>query len=248
MTITMETENLLSGGVNKIVDLLNDGYEKISEVLSVILDIAYQTNMVALNASIEAARLGDGGKGFSIIAEEIRKLSGDSKESAAMIKQFLENMKSDTQSIFELKKAYEGEKFLLDALLNSSEDRIFFKDLDLKFTRVSRSTLEYHQRVHGVDDLIGKSDFDFYPEEEATIYSNSEKELFKGGTKAADHVNSETLADGSVNYYLTTKFPLYDSNGKLCGLFGISKNITELQKKLQAGPETEEQGDNTEGG
>lgn len=217
-------------------EALTKGYRQISDVLKFIQEVAAQTNLLALNASIQSSKVGEMGKGFNVIAQEIRKLSEASKESVEKIQQSLYDIEAEAKSIIKLKEAYESEKYLLDALLHSSEDRIFFKDLDLKFTRVSNSTLQYHKRVHGVNSLIGKSDFDFYPEEEAKIYSDAEKEILKGGSKTNDHINSETLPDGSVNYYLTIKFPLYDTNGKLCGLFGISKNITELQKKLQERP------------
>ncbi|MEM9340400.1 MAG: methyl-accepting chemotaxis protein, partial [Bacteroidota bacterium] len=139
---------------------------KVKEILNVLSDIASQTNLLSLNASIEAARVGEEGKGFAVVAKEIRKLSDASADSADKIREMLEEVQAEADEIFRLKEAYEQEKSLLDSLLNSSEDRIFFKDLDLKFIRVSES-LTYLYPGQTTESLVGKSDFDFYPKAEA---------------------------------------------------------------------------------
>ena len=56
--------------------------EKINSLTSEILSISSQTNLLALNASIEAARAGDAGKGFSVVADEIRVLADNSRDTA----------------------------------------------------------------------------------------------------------------------------------------------------------------------
>ena len=61
---------------------MNDASNKISAIIKTIEDIAFQTNILALNASVEAARAGAAGKGFAVVADEVRNLAGKSAEAS----------------------------------------------------------------------------------------------------------------------------------------------------------------------
>ncbi|MBE5946500.1 MAG: hypothetical protein E7259_06110 [Lachnospiraceae bacterium] len=76
-----EVNTVNAATIESVNRLSNRAYE-VNEITNTILDISSQTNLLALNASIEAARAGEAGKGFSVVAEQIRKLSEDTRESA----------------------------------------------------------------------------------------------------------------------------------------------------------------------
>lgn len=79
--------------------------QQTDEVLNFIKNIAAQTNLLGLNAAIEAARSGEHGRGFGVVADEIRKLSGQSAEAVKEIGDFLKAME---KAIVEINKAIEN--------------------------------------------------------------------------------------------------------------------------------------------
>ena len=81
------------------VALTNDSVQQIKSVTEYITDIAEETNLLALNASIEAARAGDAGKGFAVVAEQIQKLAEQSNSSAAKIGENIKELVERTEAI-----------------------------------------------------------------------------------------------------------------------------------------------------
>lgn len=88
---------LVTKDVAKVIAELSAASEAISEITGIIQSIAEQTSLLALNASIEAARAGIHGKGFSVVAKETGKLASQSKEATGMIEELIYQMQTKTR-------------------------------------------------------------------------------------------------------------------------------------------------------
>lgn len=87
---------------NEVVKTLANQVSEVDEILKVIDGISQQTNLLALNAAIEAARAGEQGKGFAVVADEVRKLAEQSIEATKSIASILANIKEDTAQSVEM--------------------------------------------------------------------------------------------------------------------------------------------------
>ena len=94
------------------LEAINKSSSYISNVIKIIEDIAFQTNILALNASVEAARAGAHGKGFSVVAEEVKNLAGKSaaaaKETSALLGDSISKSKHGLAIGEDMEKALSG--------------------------------------------------------------------------------------------------------------------------------------------
>jgi len=99
-----EKSSIASDSIYKAIIESNKGIERINLVTKVISDISSQTNLLSLNAAIEAARAGDAGKGFAVVADEIRKLAEQSSNSVKEINSIVADILKKSEHTVEIVK------------------------------------------------------------------------------------------------------------------------------------------------
>ena len=90
------------------IEALASRSDEIQKVLDVIHEVTDQTNLLALNAAIEAARAGEHGRGFAVVADEVRRLAKRSGESAGQIREMIEGFISESRSAVERMRSSQG--------------------------------------------------------------------------------------------------------------------------------------------
>jgi len=122
----------------------------------------------------------------------------------------------------------------IDNLLNTTEERVYFKDLHSRFLVVSAGWLATAAPGYTLEEVIGKTDFDFFSEEHAAAAFADEQQIIRTGEPIVGKLEEETFQDRTGPWVSTTKMPLRDEHGRIIGTFGISRDVTAQMKAEKA--------------
>ena len=151
--IALQTKNSVME-VHKQTDLTNQSALAIQTATQMIADIANQTNLLSLNASIEAARAGDNGKGFAVVADEIRNLSEQSRQSTETISQIVNDLINNSNtSVVTMEEVSKNVDKQNDKLVRTKE---MFESLNGEIAEVFNAADVIQDKMDTLNELIAE--------------------------------------------------------------------------------------------
>ena len=125
------------------------------------------------------------------------------------------------------------ERYLLNTLMDTVPDSIYFKDLEGRFLRVNRA-MAHRSGLTDPAEAVGKTDFDIFTEEHASEAWADERAVIETEQAVVSKEEKETWGGGQVTWVSTTKMPFRNQEGRVIGTFGISRDITVSKRAEEA--------------
>jgi PAS domain S-box-containing protein len=126
-------------------------------------------------------------------------------------------------------EALANERNVLRTLIDTLPDNIFIKDAESRFM-ISNLAHARLLRAKTPDEIVGKTDYDIFPHELAASYYADEQAVIRSGQPLLNREERTMDPEGKTRWLLTTKVPLRDDHGKVIGIAGINRDITERKQ------------------
>ena len=183
--VVIDTDNLYKeiASENEVVESLVSKSKDIAQVINIIQEIAFQTNILSLNAAVEAATAGEAGKGFAVVAGEVRNLASRSAEAANEIKRIVQLATSKT------KEGSEVANSMIEGYTSLNENISITLDLIQNVTTASKEQsigmVQINDAVNNLDQITQKN------AQSASETNEIAKQTLKISNEIIEQVNSK---------------------------------------------------------
>lgn len=189
----------------RIISALGERSKEIGQIVDTISGIAGQTNLLALNAAIEAARAGEQGRGFAVVADEVRKLAEQSQSAAKQIAELIGRIQLDTAKAVEAMSNGTHEVILGAKVVNSAGST--FREITALITQVSG-------QITGISTAMEQM--------------NKESRSIVASIKTIDELSGRTAAESQ-----TVSAATQEQSASMEEVASASQNLAEMAQKLQ---------------
>lgn len=174
---------------NSVLSDLRDDSNKINKIIAEITGIAEQTNLLALNAAIEAARAGEQGRGFAVVADEVRSLAERTSGSADQVKGIVDSIYNGTHNVSEVMKSSQNDIKITAASALASQQELNKTETAIEEIRQlgHKITLSMHQQSETESDS-----------------KESVDALMNLNIEAFEHTNIKSITDDDLNKLLNS--------------------------------------------
>jgi len=238
VTVAVEKGESLANQTTEAMDGLNSQVTAINDSIGLIDQIAFQTNILSLNAAVEAATAGEAGKGFAVVAQEVRNLASRSAEVAKEIKDLVENATSKSiegkqisdnmiQGYSTLNENIQKTMSLIEGVSNASkEQQSGIEQINDAITRLDQQT----QRNAAVSEQTKDIAIETQYVANSIVDDANEKEF--DGKDSVKAKNIDLMVDKTASKNSTEKEEVKSSKPKEVVAAKVVKKVDKIEKKV----------------
>ena len=161
-------------------------------------------------------------------SEELRAQEEEMRQNMEEMQATQEQMHRQTEEMRKVQENLNLEKSMFNVLMEYLPDRITYKDRQSRILRINQAKAAKFKM--SPEEMVGKTDYDFFSKEHADKAFHEEQELIRTGTPILDKEERTVFANGDINWASTSRIPFRDEMNRTVGMFIVTKDITRLKK------------------